>query len=94
MSENTKTCDVILDKKMDKYTFEENDFLASGELTVTITLSEYRKLVQEVATKKADIDEANKNRYTRDEENKKLKAEIAELKAKLYELNEKRDENA
>lgn len=48
--DNTVIKDVLLDKKLDRYGFDNNDFLAAGELTVTVTLSEYRKLVKDVAT--------------------------------------------
>lgn len=84
--ENTVIKDVLLDKKLDRYGFENNDFLASGELTVTITLSEYRKLVKDCATAQARIDKAESDRYERNSENEALKKENAELKAELYEM--------
>lgn len=84
--ENTVVNNVVLDKKIEGYYFESNNFIAPQEITITITLAEYRELVKKVATRDADIDAANKDRYTRNSENEKLKAEIAELKAKLYEL--------
>ena len=83
--ENVTLKDVVLDKKMD-YSFERKDFLASGELTVTITLGEYRRLVEDCATAKQRIDKANDDRYERNKENEALKRENAELKAELYEL--------
>lgn len=84
--ENTVVKDVILDKKIDRYNFESNDFLASGELTVTITLSEYRKLVKDVATAQARIDKAEADRYDRNRENERLTEENNKLKAELYEM--------
>lgn len=86
--ENTIVNNVVLDKKLDGYSGDNNlkNFVAPQEITITITLAEYRELVKKVATRDADIDAANKDRYTRNSENEKLKAEIAELKAKLYEL--------
>ena len=84
--DNTVIKDVLLDKKLDRYGFDNNDFLAAGELTVTITLSEYRKLVKDVATAQVRIDKANEDKYKRDAENEALKKENAELKAELYEL--------
>ena len=84
--ENTVVKDVILDKKIDKYNFEDDNFLASGELTVTITLSEYRKLVKDCATAQARIDKAEDDKYSRNAENEALKKENAELKAELYEM--------
>ena len=84
--ENTVVKDVLLDKKLDRYGFENNDFLASGELTVTITLSEYRKLVKDVATAQARIDKAEEDRYERNRENERLTEENNKLKAELYEM--------
>ena len=84
--DNTVIKDVLLDKKLDRYGFENNDFLASGELTVTITLSEYRKLVKDVATAQARIDKAEADRYDRNRENERLTEENSRLKAELYEM--------
>lgn len=84
--DNTVIKDVLLDKKLDRYGFENNDFLASGELTVTITLSEYRKLVKDCATAQARIDKAESDRYDRNRENERLTEENSRLKAELYEM--------
>ncbi len=85
--ENTITNNVVLEKKMDCYNNNNLDnFTAPQELTVTVTLHEYRKLVEEVATKKQDIDKANQDKYERDNENKKLKEEVAKLKEEIYNL--------
>lgn len=84
--DNTVIKDVLLDKKLDRYGFDNNDFLASGELTVTITLSEYRKLVKDVATAQARIDKAEADRYERNSENTRLTEENNRLKAELYEM--------
>lgn len=84
--DNTVIKDVLLDKKLDRYGFENNDFLAAGELTVTITLSEYRKLVKDVATAQARIDKAEADRYDRNRENERLTEENNRLKAELYEM--------
>ena len=84
--DNTVIKDVLLDKKLDRYGFDNNDFLASGELTVTITLSEYRKLVKDVATAQARIDKAEADIYERNSENTRLTEENNRLKAELYEM--------
>ena len=89
MENNTIVTNVILDKKMEGYHWEGNNFVAPGEITVTITLDEYRDLVAKNATRKADIDEANKNKFTRDKENEDLKAKVAALTAEIYELQKK-----
>lgn len=89
--DNTVIKDVLLDKKLDRYGFDNNDFLASGELTVTITLSEYRKLVKDVATAQARIDKAEADRYDRNRENERLTEENSRLKAELYEMQKASD---
>ena len=91
MMENTTIKDVVLDKKMDNYNFENNNFLASQELTVTITLAEYRKLVENDATSKQRIKQSDDDKYARNCENTALKEENARLKAELYELQKKLD---
>ena len=84
--DNTVIKDVLLDKKLDSYGFDKTDFLAAGELTVTITLSEYRKLVKDVATAQARIDKAEADSYERNSENTRLTEENNRLKAELYEM--------
>lgn len=84
--DNTVIKDVLLDKKLDRYGFDNNDFLAAGELTVTVTLSEYRKLVKDVATAQARIDKAEADRYDRLRENERLTEENSKLKAELYKM--------
>ena len=92
MSELTShiQADIVLDKKLDKTGYSDgskmNDFIASQELTVTITLSEYRNLVKEYATKQSDIKKAEDDRYKRNTENEELKKKNEELKAENYEL--------
>lgn len=94
MENNTTVKDVILDKKLDGYRNNDNDFLASGELTVTITLEEYRKLVEKCATRDYCINEAEKDKYTREHDNEELRKENAELKAELYELQKQAGDDA
>ena len=89
MENNTTMKDVILDKKTERYEFEKENFLASGELTVTITLGEYRQLLKDVATADARIREADKDRWDRNTENDKLKEEVNALKSELYDLKTK-----
>lgn len=84
--ENTVIKDIILDKKLDNYNTNNNDFVAQGEITVTITLNEYRRLVIDNAKAQTEIDKANKDKYTRDTENKCLKEEIQKYKVEIYEL--------
>ena len=84
--ENTTTMNAVLEKKLDSWYGNCNNFVAPQELTVTITLSEYRELVGRDATRKAEIDKANNDKYDRDCENKNLREEVARLKAEIYEL--------
>ena len=47
----------VLAKKISGWHSPEDNFVATGEITVTITLSEYRNLIKEKATKDAEIQE-------------------------------------
>lgn len=76
----------VLSKKMDKWDSPEDNFVATGEITVTITLSEYRNLIKEKATKDAEIQELRNSKYSADEQTKAAKAEIAELKEQIVKL--------
>lgn len=89
--ENTTTMNTVLEEKMDAYSKNLDNFTAPQELTVTITLNEYRKLVSANATASSDIEKANKDKYTRDMENKNLKEEVSALKAKIYEMQKELD---
>lgn len=93
--ENTVTNNVVLDKKLDGYGVDSRlqNFVAPHEITVTITLSEYRELVSKSATRDADIDKANADKYERNNEIMKLKEEVSNLKAKLYELQNKEEKS-
>ena len=73
----------ILSNKLDSYSVNKDDFKAFNELTVEITLEEYRKLISEVATKKQDIDKAEKDKYTRESDNKNLKEKVSILETEL-----------
>ena len=83
----------VIEKKVG-YDFESKDFVIDQELTVTITLGEYRELIAIKATKESAIRQAEADRYKRNEENKRLTEENAELKAELYELKKSLDEKA
>lgn len=69
------------------------DFVGESELTVTITLHEYRELVHSVAISDAKIAEANNDKYDRNLENKQLKEENAELKQEIYELKKELEQS-
>jgi len=74
----------ILINKKDGYERRlQDNFTLPGELTVTITLGEYRKLVSHDANTKAIIDKKEKERWDYYMENEKLKKENAALKERL-----------
>lgn len=67
------------------------DFVAEDEITVTITLHEYRELVCKEATAQERIARANEDRFKRESENDSLRKENAELKQELYELKKENE---
>lgn len=84
MTESVNVTSTILDKKMEQYRWDTRDYVAEGEITITITLAEYRALIASDATKRHDIEMANKDKYNRDAENKALKEEVDRLNKRLY----------
>lgn len=85
-----KIIDEIFKKKTDFYGAGEkarNNFAIPHELTVTITLSEYRNLVGEVAKKEADISKINEELYERGQRVKELEEKVKNLMEKLYNQN-------
>ena len=84
--ENVVVKDAILDKKLESYCYHNKDFVAQGEITVEITLNEYRELIKDSVTASIRIDEANKDKYNREAENESLKKQVEILKAENYEL--------
>lgn len=86
---NKVEADLVLDRKMDAGRYgggDLNNYVASQELTVTITLSEYRELVSGIATKDKDISIANDDKYKREQEIREVKAANDTLKAENYDL--------
>lgn len=89
--ENTATSvNQVLQKKLDNFHSELNDFVSPQEITVTITLNEYRRLVNDKATCSERISTAERLRYQANEdldrckkENEALLSENADLKSKL-----------
>lgn len=86
MSESVKVTSTILDKKMEHYRWDARDYVAENEITITITLAEYRALIASDATKNYDIAKANEDKYKREDENRRLKEEVDSLRARLYQL--------
>lgn len=77
--------ETLLRKKLDSYSNELKDFQVENELTVEITLSEYRDLIKKESIADYRIREAEKDKYTREDENEKLKQKNEELEIQLFE---------
>lgn len=92
MEDNSRMMNDILQKKIGNYNLKDDNFVAPGEITVTITLNEYRTLVSQNATRSKDIDDANKDRFARETEIKAVKEENARLKGENYDLKSKIDD--
>ena len=73
-------------KKDVDYSDNRNNYVIDGEITVTITLAEYRELVSVKATTDKLVKDAEKDRYERNTENATLKQENAKLKFEMYKL--------
>lgn len=81
MSETIKTTEHYYTKEFNSYNNTENNFVANQELTITITLNEYRKLIQEVAKK-----EARREKYKAQSAKSDLEKEMEILRGKIYQL--------
>ena len=92
MEGNEKVVNALVSKKIDTFRDNQNDFVIPSEITVTITLAEYRMLVTHDATRQLAIDAAEKDKYTREKEIKAVKEENARLKGENYDLKTKIDE--
>ena len=87
MENEKSTENQILSGKMDRYDNDRFDsFVCPGELTVTITLNEYRRLVSDNALSKSKIAEKEKERCNVSQEVALLKAENTALKEKIVTL--------
>lgn len=87
-----KYVDGHIEKEIDSYGRDDKNFVAQGEITITITLKEYRELVATQANKDLLVSQAEEDKYTRNSENEKLRAENGKLKEELYELKTQLDE--
>lgn len=87
--ETTTSVNQVLQKKLDNYNSKLNDFVSPQEITVTITLNEYRKLISDDATSSERISAADRRRYQAIEESAKFKDEAERLRAELDEVKGK-----
>ena len=79
-------------KQTDNFGDTPNNYVIENELTVKITLAEYRELVSDQATMQSQSKRAEENRFERESENKRLKEENETLKAEMYELRKELEE--
>lgn len=71
------------------YSDNVHNYICESEITVTITLSEYRELVSTKATFYSKVSEVERDKYERESENRKLNSENKELKLEVYELKKR-----
>ncbi len=81
--------DAVQDKKMESYGWEAENFLAGQELTVTITLGEYRKLVTAKAVADEKIAASSKKAVDAERAASEAQKEADRLKAENYDLQNK-----
>ena len=89
MEHEKSTENQILSGKLGKYEYSDkkyDNFVCPGEITVQITLDEYRRLVMADAMTKQKISEAEHKWYAAERERDALKKENAELKEKVVRL--------
>ncbi|KAF1303701.1 hypothetical protein [Enterococcus sp. JM9B] len=92
MAEQITNEPVYYTKNFGDYSNSENNFVTNQELTVTITLNEYRELIKAVSTSADKIDKIRLEGWEKDEKIKALKAENASLKTKIFVLQNPADE--
>ena len=85
MSETISTNQHFYTKDFNGYRNTEDNFVANQELTVTITLNEYRSLISENATYDKKVTEL----YSK---NHDYMSQIERLKEKIYKLQNEDDE--
>ena len=78
--------------KFNSFSCDTDNFAVDSELTVRITLGEYRDLVSIKATKDVLVKQAETDKWAREQENKGLKEENAKLKSENYKLLQKLQE--
>ena len=81
-----KTGEHFYTKEFGNYSNSEDNFVANQELTVTITLHEYRKLIQKDAKADEQIDKARSSMWKAERELDEIKKENEKLKTKIYDL--------
>lgn len=90
MSEE-KTAPVYYTKDFDGYSMSTDNFVANQELTVNITLNEYRELIKTAATHAVAESKANDKNYKLRRANDELNIKINQLNAKIIDLTDTLD---
>lgn len=86
MAEQVSNQPVYYTKEFSSYGNSVDNFVANQEITVTVTLNEYRELIKANAVSQNKLNESKTKHFEVTRENEKLKTEIQELKSKVYEL--------
>ncbi len=81
--------DAVQDKKLESYDWNAENFLTGQELTVTITLEEYRRLVTATAVANEKISASNRKATDAEAAAKEARKEADRLKAENYDLQNK-----
>ena len=81
--------DAVQDKKLESYDWGKDNFLAGQELTVTVTLREYRELVASKATADQAIQASREKVAKLEQDLKKAQEQAERLKAENYDLQNK-----
>lgn len=81
-----KTGEHYYTKEFGGYKNSEDNFVARQELTVTITLNEYRELIGNKAIMDKKISDVQSEKYKLSSKNNDLEKENSSLKEKLFDL--------
>lgn len=81
--------DAVQDKKLESYDWGKDNFLAGQELTVTVTLREYRELVASKATADQTVQASREKVVKLEQDLKKAQEQAERLKAENYDLQSK-----
>lgn len=88
-----KVVDELLDKKIRDYSSNENNFTIPHELTVTITLKEYRMLIESKAVKEDEISKIRSEKYNLQEKIRQLETENDLLTRKIMRIDKEAEES-
>lgn len=76
--------DLLMTKLDDYSTQNKNNYVASGEITVTITLNEYRKLVEENVVADSTISKVRLEKYDLEKRLKETTDKVKELTEQIH----------